>query len=72
MIWGILGAKSLVKLTADLSSIPTRMLPTKKGADGKKYYHITYQIRVNFKPAHMTYSLWYKNKRYGTVDAEYL
>ncbi|ERF70437.1 hypothetical protein EPUS_04715 [Endocarpon pusillum Z07020] len=66
------GAKQLVKLTADLSSIPTSMLPIKKGADRKKYYRISFQIRVNFKPAHMTYSLWYKNTCYGTVDAEYL
>ncbi|KAF7513226.1 hypothetical protein GJ744_010622 [Endocarpon pusillum] len=66
------GAKPLVKLTADLSSIPTSMLPSKEGADRKKYYHITFQIRVNFKPANMTYCLWYRNTCYGTVDAGYL
>lgn len=65
-------AKELVKLTADLSSIPTDMLPVTTGADHKRYYYVNYQIRVNFEAAHITYSLWYKNKRYGTVHAEYL
>lgn len=62
----------MVKLTADLSSIPTNLLPIKKGADRKKYYYISYQIRVNFESARMVYSLWYKNKCYGTVNADYL
>ncbi len=62
----------MAELTADLSSIPISELPIKKGADRKKYYHIDFQIRVNFEPAHMTYSLWYEKKCYGTVDAEYL
>jgi hypothetical protein len=62
----------MVKLTADLSSIPTNLLPTKTGADRKKYYQITFQIRVKFESAHMAYSLWYKNECYGTVHAQYL
>jgi hypothetical protein len=62
----------MVTLTADLSSIPTSELPIKKGADRKKYYHIEYDIRVNFESAHMKYSLWFKNKCYGSVNAEYL
>lgn len=62
----------MVKLTADLSSIPTKLLPIEKGADRKKYYCIDYQIRVNFEAARIVYSLWYKNKRYGMVNAEYL
>ncbi len=62
----------MVELTADLSSIPTSEISIEKGADRKKYYKIVFQIRVKFEPAHMTYSLWHKNKCYGTVDAEYL
>ena len=62
----------MVKLTADLSSIPTCLLPKKTGADRKKHFHISYQIRVKFESAHIAYSLWYKNKCYGTVHAEYL
>jgi len=59
-------------LTADLSSIPTSELSVKKGADRKKYYIINFEIHVNFESAHIKYSLWYKNKCYGSVNADYL
>ncbi len=62
----------MVVLTADLSSVPTSELCTKKGADRKKYYYISYQVRVIFESAHLKYSLWYKNECYGTVHADYL
>jgi hypothetical protein len=47
----------MVKLTADLSSTPKNMLPIKKGANRKKHYHISFDIRVNFEPAHITYAI---------------
>jgi hypothetical protein len=47
-------------------------MPTNKGADGLDYYILDHQIRVVFYSANMTFSLWYKNKLYGAVDAEYV
>ncbi|ERF69695.1 hypothetical protein EPUS_03687 [Endocarpon pusillum Z07020] len=65
------GAKLLVTLTANLSSIPTKEMPKHTGADGQTYFHCSFEIRVTFHSAHTTYSLWYNNKCYGAVDAEY-
>ncbi len=65
------GAKLLVTLTANLSSIPTKRMPKRTGADGQTYFHCNFEIRVTFHSAHTTYSLWYNDKCYGAVDAEY-
>jgi hypothetical protein len=35
------------------------------------YYFGHFEIRINFHSAHTTYSLWYQDKCYGAVDAEY-
>ncbi|KAK5056031.1 hypothetical protein LTR84_012582 [Exophiala bonariae] len=61
----------LVKLTANLSSISTTLIPTKVGADGLPYYYLSFEIKVKFFSAHTEYSLWYKNKEYGKVNSEY-
>jgi hypothetical protein len=61
-----------VKLNVDLSSIPTRELRKETGADSLEYYSISYQLRIFFYSANMTFSLWYKKKCYGVVDAEYI
>jgi hypothetical protein len=65
------GAKELVTLTADLSPLPTDQMPQGKGADGQMYFICRYEIRTKFHSAHTTYSLWYDNKCYGAVNAEY-
>lgn len=65
------GVKLLVNLTANLSSIPTQKMPKRTGADGREYYYCAHEIRVTFYSAHTTYALWYDNKCYGAVDAEY-
>lgn len=65
------GVQLLVTLTADLSSIPRQQMPKRSGADGQMYFHCDFEIRVTFQSAHTTYSLWYNNKCYGAVDAEY-
>jgi hypothetical protein len=61
----------LATLTADLSAIATTLIPVQEGADGEDYYYLSFQIKVKFFSAHTEYSLWYKNKEYGKVDAEY-
>jgi hypothetical protein len=65
------GAKLLVTLCADLSSIPTIQMPKRPGDDGQLYFVCDFEIRVIFHSAHTTYSLWYNDKCYGAVDAEY-
>jgi hypothetical protein len=65
------GPRALVTLTADLSSLPTDKIPIRLGKDGLLYYVGHFQIRIKFHSAHTTYSLWYQDKCYGAVDAEY-
>ena len=47
----------LVKVSADLGRIPTNRIPLSKGADGKIYYKITYDIQVTYCSAYTTYGL---------------
>jgi hypothetical protein len=51
------GAKLLVTLTADLSSIPTKQMLKRTGADEQTYFNCGFEIKVTFHSAHMTYSL---------------
>jgi len=60
-----------VTLRADLSAISTTLIPIRTGADGEKYYFLKFQIKVKFFSAHTEYSLWYQDKEYGKVEAEY-
>jgi hypothetical protein len=60
-----------VTLCADLSSIAESLIPIERGADGRDYYVLHFEIRVKFFSAHTEYSLWYKGGEYGKVDAEY-
>jgi hypothetical protein len=60
-----------VVLTSDLSAIAATEIPIKGGWDGERYYVLDYEIRVAFFSAHVEFSLWYKNKRYGKVNAKF-
>jgi hypothetical protein len=60
-----------VTLKSDLSVLPLDEFPIRMGADGKDYVYFEFEIHTNFSSAHTEYSLWYKGKQYGEVDAEY-
>lgn len=66
------GVRKLTQLRADLSKIPTHLLPTKKGADGHVYYKIEYDIQVTYYSAYTKYELFYNGINYGSVSAEYV
>lgn len=65
------GVKHLVTLKYDLSVIPVHRYQIITGADHKKYYQISYEIKITFFSAHMDYSLWFQGKNYGAVQAVY-
>ena len=62
----------LVKVEADLSQIPKSKIPKTKGADGKFYYKLDYEIQVTFLSAYTKYELFYGGENYGLVNAEYV
>ena len=62
----------LVKVNADLGRIPTNRIPESKGADGKTYYKITYDIQVTYYSAYTTYELIHNGTNYGLVTSEYV
>lgn len=62
----------LVEVEADLSRIPTTIIPKAKGADGKMYYKVDYKIQIKYHSAYTTYELIYNNVNYGEVDSEYV
>ncbi|OAP59951.1 hypothetical protein AYL99_04953 [Fonsecaea erecta] len=64
--------KEFVTLTADLSAIDHSKIPIKFGKDSELHYVLDYKIKVAFFSAHMEFSLWYKRKQYGKVEAEFL
>lgn len=66
------GVKLVARLTADLSSIPHHHVKVQNGVDSHQYNVLDFEIRINFFSAHTEYSLWVENKRYGTVQAEYV
>lgn len=61
----------LVRLTTDLSKIANSDIPVQVGADGERYYVLSFEIKVKFFSAHTEYSLWYRDREYGKVNAEY-
>ncbi|KAL6717539.1 hypothetical protein ACLMJK_005454 [Lecanora helva] len=62
----------LVTIHADLSRVPEHLMPTKRGADGEKYYRIKYEIQITYHSAYTTYELIYNDVNYGAVNAEYV
>ncbi|EXJ69044.1 uncharacterized protein A1O5_07979 [Cladophialophora psammophila CBS 110553] len=41
------------------------------GKDGQYHYYLNYEIRVGFFSARMDFSLWYLDKQYGKIEAEF-
>ncbi|KAI0973835.1 hypothetical protein F4678DRAFT_459322 [Xylaria arbuscula] len=64
--------KLLCRLSADLSSIPDNQLGTRLGVDGRMYYYLEFDIESVYHSASTQYTLIYKEKRYDTVNAEYV
>ena len=72
LIQNLAGVKELVQLTADISRIPTYLLPTKVGVDGCTYYDIRIEIQVTYYSAYTTYELIHDGINYGIVASEYV
>jgi hypothetical protein len=66
------GVVQLVKVNADLSRIPANHIPQKKGADGKMWYVVTYDIQVTYYSAYTSYELIHGGINYGFVASEYV
>ena len=66
------GVVPLVDLEADLSQIPRAAFPKVRGADGRFYYKIKYNIEITYYSAYTTYELVHNGKNYGPVRAEYV
>ena len=62
----------LVKVEADLSRIPTRLIKQTMGADGVLYYRIDFEIEITHFSAYTKYELIYQGVNYGSVAAEYV
>ena len=62
----------LVRVEADLSRIPANTIPQKRGADGKMYYKVEYEIQVTYMSAYTSYELIYNNTNYGLITSEYV
>lgn len=68
----VAGVTKLVEVEADLSRIPVALIPKAKGADGKMYYKIDYQIQITYYSAYTTYELIHNKINYGLVSSEYV
>ncbi|EHL00510.1 putative Heat shock 70 kDa protein 12A [Glarea lozoyensis 74030] len=68
-------AKRIVKpccsMAADLRSVSRDMFKLRKGADGKKYYTLSYDLVVRSEGAVMKFSLEIGGKEMGSVTAKY-
>jgi len=64
--------QKLVKLTADLTDIPTSSFTKKRGKDGKMYYEVPFAVEMTCHSAHTTYTLVCNGIKYDTVTAEYV
>ena len=58
-------------LTADLSSVDRKHLQRVTGQDGNVYYEVHFDLLITIKPAMMKFSLEFKGKEMGTVNAKY-
>ena len=47
-------------------------IPKKRGADGKMWYEISYEIEVTYFSAYTKYELIHDKVNYGAVTAEYV
>lgn len=47
-------------------------IPSVRGADGKDYYQVSYEIHAYHYSAHCEYSLWFGGKDHGSVEVEYV
>ncbi len=62
----------VVKIKANLDSIPTNGIPVQKGADGEDYWLLEFQIQVTYYSAYRTYELFHNDINYGSATAEYV
>ena len=61
----------MVQLVANLSDVPIADLEQRTGADRKKYYYLTYQVKSRFLSAAIEWSAWVGDICYGIVQAKY-
>ncbi len=62
----------LVELKGEFNRIPTSRIQTRKGADGKMYHILVFDIQVTYYSAYTTYELFHNDINYGSVTAEYV
>ncbi|OOF96507.1 hypothetical protein ASPCADRAFT_145022 [Aspergillus carbonarius ITEM 5010] len=58
-------------LNPRLDRIQQDRIPTRHGADGRRYYQIDYEIHASYYSAHCEYKLWYEGRNHGSVKADY-
>jgi len=54
--------KELVRLRANISTIPENSFRKEKGKDGKMYYHFCYSIKITYQSASTKYDLVHNGK----------
>ena len=64
--------QKLVDLKADLSTVPLSDISIGRGADGKKYYELDFEVEVTYLSAYTKYELIYNGVNYGAIHAEYV
>ncbi|KAK7935344.1 hypothetical protein PG985_000839 [Apiospora marii] len=64
--------KSLCRLEADLTQIPTSHFRVRRGYDQLNYYRVQCEIEVIYRSASTDYTLIHDGTRYKTVSAEYV
>ena len=63
---------TLVRLKANLSTIPTSRFPTKTGKDEELYFVIKINIEITHYSAYTKYEMIHDSINYGAVHAEYV
>ncbi|KAI1417493.1 actin-like ATPase domain-containing protein [Hypoxylon sp. FL1857] len=58
-------------LTADLTHMDKSVFKTQRGADGRTYYRVQYNLVVSTTAANMKFSLEFGGKEMGSVEATY-
>ncbi|KAI2613000.1 actin-like ATPase domain-containing protein, partial [Hypoxylon fragiforme] len=58
-------------LTANLAKVDKSLFPVKRGANGKLYYEIDFDLVISTTTANMKFSFEIGGKEFGTVDAKY-
>ncbi|KAI9037958.1 Hsp70 family protein [Aspergillus affinis] len=67
-----LDIKEHAVLEPKLHRIQRSRMPTRWGADGQKYYQISFEIHAFYYCAHCKYEIWYEGKNHGSVKVEYV